>query len=79
MAKLTVGELRIQLEQLVKQHPDSVSWVVVSEGCDCDGDAGGLKIDWKGKTVLVEREVLDRIPGPTVPPKPGPGEKVVRL
>lgn len=46
MGVMLVEDLIAKLNDLVEANPRAAEWVVVSEGCDCDGEAGG--IDWAG-------------------------------
>jgi hypothetical protein len=47
---LTVGELR----KLLANYPDET--LVESEGCDCDGAAGGVRLKSEGCILITRKE-----------------------
>jgi len=52
---MTVKELIEQMNAVVLENPDALTYEVQTEGCDCDGDAATAECKPKRKVLYITR------------------------
>lgn len=58
--QITVTTLSALLQDIVAADPRAADFVVEADGCDCVGEAFGIRVDQKRGVVLVARAGWDR-------------------